>query len=688
MKKYISLAVAFIFCATAVTAQVDRSIQPKAGPAPTINLASPNTFEAKNGMNVMVVENDKLPRVRVQLVLDNPMHASGDKVGVESIFSDMMGNGTTNISKDKFNDEVDYLGATLFFGSESAFASSLSKYFPRIMELMADAAKNPLLTQEEFEKSKTRILENLKNQEKDVSAIANQMGSALLYGKNHPKGEFMTTESINALTLDDVKAFYNSYFSPENAYLVIVGDVKTKDAKKIVNTHFADWKTTTVPKQTIAPVADVPATVINFINMPNAVQSEIIAENVINLEMSNPDYYALLLANDILGGGGEGNLFLNLRENKGWTYGSYSRIGAGKDVSRFSATASVRNEVTDSSVVEMLKEIKMMGAKPVDAKRLSNAKAKYNGRFILALESPQTIANYALNIETEDLDEDFYKDYLKKINAVTPADIQRVANKYLKADNTRVVVVGKGSEVLESLKTVKDPSGKVIPVKYFDKDGNPIDEPEFSKPIPAGVTAQTVLTDYIKAIGGEAATKGVNSIVIEASATMQGMQLGLTNKITNKGQSKTVVSMGGNPVQTIMFNKDKGYMVVQGQKIENEDKMNQQNMLMAKPFMELSADAAVLVAIENINGSDAYKVDFGNDIYAYYDTKTGLKVRDEITASMMGQTNTAITNYSDYTEVEGVKVPYTITKSLGPQDLAFKVSKVTINKGVTEEDFK
>ncbi|MFC7356410.1 M16 family metallopeptidase [Jejudonia soesokkakensis] len=687
MKKYISLAVAFIFCATSVIAQVDRSIQPKAGPAPTINLTSPNTFEAKNGMKVMVVENDKLPRVRVQLVLDNPLHASGKKAGVEAIFSDMMGNGTTTISKDAFNEEVDFLGATLFFGSESAFASSLSKYFPRIMELMADAVKNPLLTQEEFEKSKTRMLENLKNQEKDVSAIASQMGSALLYGKNHPKGEFMTTESISALTLADVKEFYNSYFSPENAYLVIVGDVKTKDAKKVVNNYFANWNTKLAPKQTIAPVTDVTVTEINFINMPNAVQSEIIAQNVVNLKMSDPDYHAVLLANDILGGGGEGNLFLNLREDKGWTYGSYSGIGAGKDVSRFSATASVRNEVTDSSVVEMIKEIKMMSTKPVDAKRLENAKAKYNGRFILALESPQTIANYALNIETEDLDEDFYKNYLKKINAVTPADIQRVAKKYFKADNLRVVVVGKGAEVLEPLKTVKDPSGKVIPVKYFDKYGNPTKEPEFSKPIPVGVTAETVLADYIKAIGGEEAAKNVNSIMMEAAASMQGMQLNMNSKVTNKGQSKVVVSLGGNPMQTILFNNGTGYMVVQGQRMDNDDTMNKQNMMTTKPFMELDATGA-LEAIETINGTDAYRINFGEGVKAFYDTTTGLKIREAVDVTMMGQSSTSITDYSNYQEVAGVKIPYTVTRYLGPQALDFTVSKVVVNEGVSDADFE
>jgi len=688
MKKYISLAVALIFGATLMTAQVDRSIQPKPGPAPTINLKSPNTFTAKNGMTVMVVENDKLPRVRVQLVLDNPMHASGAKVGVESIFSEMMGNGTTSIPKDKFNEEVDFLGASINFGSESAFASSLSKYYPRIMELMADAVKNPLLTQEEFDKAKTRTLENLKNQEKDVSTVARQLGSALIYGKDHPKGEFMTTESVEGLTLADVKAYYNNYFSPENAYLVIVGDAETSETKKLVNKHFKDWKVTPVTKQNIAPVSDIDATTINFINMPNAVQSEITAQNVVNLKMSDPDYHAALLANDILGGGGEGNLFLNLREDKGWTYGSYSSVGSGKEVSRFAATASVRNAVTDSSVVEMLKEIRQMGTTPVDAERLKNAKAKYNGRFILALESPQTVANYALNIQTQDLDKDFYKDYLKKINAVTPADIQRVANKYFKANNLRVVVVGKGSEVLEPLKAVKDPAGNPIKVTYFDRYGNSIDEPQFSKPIPDGVTGETVVKNYIDAIGGEAAVKAVNTLMVEASAEMQGMQLGLTTMTTDKAQNKVVISMGGNPMQTRVFNKDKGMMMAQGQTMEYTAEQNEQAMLMSQPIMELSAKNPTLEGIEDVNGKEAYKVNFGKGVTSYYDTTTGLKLRDDVLVKMMGQETTSTINYSNYKEVDGIKVPFTLSQMAGPQELKFNVTKVTINEGVSDEDFK
>ena len=186
MKTKITALLAVLFLSISATAQIDRSVQPKPGPAPTITLEVPGEFQLKNGLKVLVVENHKLPRVSYSLTIDNNPIVEGDKAGVSSMLGAMLGNGTTNISKDEFNDEIDFLGARLSFGSSSAYASGLSKYSERIMELMADAAINPLFTQEEFDKEKTKVLEGLKNSEKSVSAVAGRVGSALAYGKKHP----------------------------------------------------------------------------------------------------------------------------------------------------------------------------------------------------------------------------------------------------------------------------------------------------------------------------------------------------------------------------------------------------------------------------------------------------------------------------------------------------------------------
>ena len=495
MKKII-LSLVIALTTVSLYAQIDRSTMPEAGPAPTINLEEPIRFELKNGLTVMVVENHKLPRVSIQLSIDNPPSLEGEKAGVSSLAAGLLGNGSTNISKDAFNEEVDFLGASLNFGASSAFASSLSKYFPRILELMADAAINPNFTEEEFQKEKEKLLTGLKSQEKDVSAMAGRVQSAIAYGKEHPYGEFATEETVNKVSLEDAKKFYQTYFNPNNAYLVIIGDVDTKAVKKLVKKHFNSWeKGAQVLTNWKNPVTASQAT-INFIDMPNAVQSEVSVQNVVKLQMKDPDYLPTLMANRILGGGGSARLFQNLREEKAYTYGSYSSIGNSKYVpSRFRAYASVRNAVTDSAAVQILEEIQKITSEPVTQKELDAAKATYVGNFVMALERPSTIANYALNIETEGLSKDFYKTYLERINAITIADVQQAAGKYFSTENTQVVVTGKGKEVLENLEKMTF-QGKKLPVKYFNTNADQVEKPEYKMELPAGGTAQSVIDQY------------------------------------------------------------------------------------------------------------------------------------------------------------------------------------------------
>ncbi|HET8737749.1 MAG TPA: pitrilysin family protein [Pricia sp.] len=475
-QSYLTLVLAFF--AVGTYAQIDRSTMPESGPAPEIKLKDPQTFQMKNGLEVLVVENHKLPRVSIQLRIDNAPVPEGDKAGVSSLTGSLLGKGSKNISKDDYNEEVDFLGARINFGPQSAYASGLSKYFPRLLELMADAAIHPNFTQEEFEKEKQKMLTRLEAQEKDVKAIAGKVSAALAYTKAHPYGEFATEETVNNVVLEDVEKFYTDYFVPANAYLVVVGDVNFKEVKKLVEEFFAPWAKATPPTLTFSVPSDALYTQINFVNVPNAVQSEITTENLVDLKMKDPDYLPALLANEILGGGGEGRLFLNLREDKGYTYGSYSRLGDDKYApARFRTVASVRNAVTDSSVVELLKEIGNIRSTPVSQEELENTKAKYIGRFVMALEDPQTIAEYALNIETEDLPEDFYETYLERIKAVSVEDVQKAAQQYIKPGKTRIVVTGKASEVLPNLQNISF-NGKTIPIKYFDKQAEPTEKPE------------------------------------------------------------------------------------------------------------------------------------------------------------------------------------------------------------------
>ena len=681
MKKLLYIVTSLFFMTT-MTAQ-DRPM-PKAGPAPSINIKKPETFKLKNGLKVLIVENSKLPRVSYTLTIDNTPYTEGNKKGVDDMLSSMIGNETEKTSKEAFNQEIDFLGANINFSSSGARASGLSKYSERILELMAEGCLEPKFTQEEFEKEKSKMIEGIKSDEKNVTSNARRVENVLIYGKNHPKGEYVSEETLNNVTLADVKLNYNTYFVPENAYLVVIGDVKLKDIKKQIEKAFKGWKKATAPQLSYTEPTDVQYNQINFVDMSNAVQSEIAVVNTSNLKMTDKEYYAALLANQILGGGGEGRLFLNLREKHAWTYGSYSSIGSGKYTSKFRAGASVRNSVTDSAIVEILNEVKRMRTDLVSAEDLKNAKAKYVGNFVMQIEKPETVAFYALNKETQNLPDDFYEKYIQNINAVTAEDIKAAANKYFLADNLRIVVVGKAADVVPGL----EKSG--IPVMYFDRFGNKVDKPIIKKEIPKGVTAKSVLENYINAIGGEKAIKDVKTTFSTAKGEIQGQELALVTKYSSANKMSFILSGMGMELGGVKTNGKKAFEIQQGQKKEVTDaeKMNRITEV-AYPFVELELlknKDLTISGIETINGSDAYGIKVGKTTYLY-DAKSGLKVAESKDVEQGGQTATQTMYFNDYKEVKGIKFPYNIVMNVG-MELEFITQEVKINEGVTDADFE
>lgn len=692
MKKVVYIVAGLLLTLNAQAQETTKSVavsakdrpMPKPGPAPEVNVGKPQEFTLKNGLKVLVVENDKLPRVSYTLTMDNAPYFEGGKKGVSDMTAALMGSGTKKMSKEAFNEETDFLGANIGFGSQSAYASGLSKYSDRMVELMADGALNPVFTQEEFDKVKAQMIEGLKADEKSVPAVAGRVTNALVYGKNHYAGEFLTEETINNITLADVQENYNTYFVPGNAYLVVVGNVKAKDVKKQVEKLFGNWTPDKAPNVTYNDPKDVQYTQINFVDMSNAVQSEISVVNVVNMQMTDKDYFAAILANQILGGGGEGRLFLNLREAHGWTYGAYSNLGSGKYVTDFTSSTSVRNTVTDSAVVEIFNELRRMRTELVSAEDLKNAKAKYIGSFVMNIEKPSTVATYALRTKTQGLPEDFYENYIKNINAVTAEELRSAAQRFFRPDNSRIVIVGKASDVLPGLEKTG------IPIFYFDKYGNPTEKPASSKPVPAGVTAKSVLGNYVKAVGGEAALKNVRTLATAATGTLQGMPIEMATKTTTANKQLVEFKMMGNSVMKQVINEKGGYAIEQGQKRELAGDELADAKAGAVPFEELTLmndkDVAI-TGIEPINGNDAYAVKNG-DKTLYYDVATGYKVAESSTAEGPdGQKMTMFNYYGDYKDVKGIKIPHKFVMNVGVE-IDLNINSVKINEGVTDADFQ
>jgi len=668
----------------------DRNLQPGPGPAPKINLGKPKTFTLDNGLKVLVVENHKLPRVSATLTLDNEPLLEGNKAGVSQLLSSLLGSGTTTMSKDDFNEKIDFLGAHVYYGSKSARMSSLSKFFPEVFGLMADGALHPVFKQEEFEKETARTIDGIKSGEKSVGNIASRVEGVLAYGRTHPYGEFTTVESVKKLQLDDVKKLYNTYFKPNKAYLVIVGDVDFNKTKALVEKYFGTWQKGNLPEHTMPEVKNVAQTEIDFIDMPNASQTQVDVLNTTHLKMNDPDYFAVLVANQILGGDFNSYLNMNLREAHGFTYGARSGLRPDKYISMFKAGAKVRNTVVDSTVVEMMKEINRIRTEKVTDEVLKNVKAGYAGKFVMAVEKPETVARYALNIEKNNLPEDFYKTYLEKINAVTADDVLRVAQKYFNKDQARIVITSKGVDVIPGLEKLG------YPIHYFDKKGNPTEKPKMLKPIPENVTAQSILDHYYKAVGGKSKLESINSIAQTYEMEMQGMALEQDIKMQKPNKFSMETKMMGQTAFKMVFDGKEGYMEQMGAKKpmpeEQLNKMKNKKEIIDELDLLNGSKKVALVGIVPVDGKDAYEISFteGEEKeIKYFEVASGLLVKSEKFAKdASGKEMMVPTGYYDYKAVDGILFPHTIkTKAMG-QDMEMKLKSIELNQSFAADTFK
>ena len=678
-----------------IFSQVDRSQIPPSGPDPEIKLGQPYEYELTNGLKLIIVENNKLPRASVNLFIDSQSYSSDGKTGIGSITSSLLGKGTKNISKDDFIEEIDFMGSTLALYTTGAYGSSLSKYFPRLLELLADGLLNPVFDLEEFTKEKERLLESIKENEKNVRTIASRVGDIIIYGKNHPNAEYTSESSINNISFDDLEVYFKKRFIPNNAYMVIIGDVNAEETKDRIVGLFSKWEKGKVITEDITVNSSFEQTEIHFIDMPNAIQSEIRFQNLIDMRKSNPDYISLLVANRILGGEPESRLESKIREDKGYAYYARSNFGSNKYASTtFNAFTSSRAEVTDSSVVELLSEIDKIKKIKVGDQELSDIKAAYFGDFVRESESPSTIAQYSVDIKIEELDNDYYKNFIRNVNQVSADDIIKVSNKYFNTNQGAIIIAGKGSELIDKLENLSY-DGKKININYYDTSGNIIDKPDYS--VDSNITAEGIINRYINLIGGKDNLEDVQSIELKGSADLdmqgQSFKLEFYSLKNNQNQSLSTVSAGGMQVQKSVFNKDQGYNVVNGQKIILSEEELEQALTDSNLFSELSYDYEIvkLVGSSTIDNQKVYEIKISDNNTEYYSIETGLKVKEVENQLIDGNQITIETTIKEYQEVNGILIPSEINQVTPavpiPGGITIKFNTIELNVESSDSDF-
>ena len=316
-------------------------------------------------------------------------------------------------------------------------------------------------------------------------------------------------------------------------------------------------------------------------------------------------------------------------------------------------------------------------------------KAKYAGNFILSLENPELIASFAFNVLTQDLDKDFYKDFLKNINAVQPKDVLRVAKKYLLYDQARIVVTGKGREILGALENISF-EGKKLPIEYHDKYGNSIERPDYEVKLPEGINAYYVITQHLKAIGGMKKLKSINSLKTNYSGEIQGTTLAMESTVTNQKQMLVEMKMMGSTMQKQVINKTKGYMMAQGQKMDLEGDMLSKMIEDAEIFPELNMDTETIEFLGEVDldSIKAYEIKVSDNKTIFYDINSFYKLQSTETVSMQEKIQTTITKFKDHKETEGIILPHTTIVSIGPQEINFTLEKATFNDPIDPQIFE
>jgi zinc protease len=691
MKKIIFLLFAGLMLAFNLNAQLDRTQPPKPGPAPVINIGDYNLFTLSNGLKVIVVENHKTPVISWQLTLDVDPVMEGEYKGFVELAGQLLRTGTKNRSKQQIDEEVDFIGASLSTFSTGIFGSSLTRHKEKLLDLMSDVLLNPAFPQEELDKMITQSVSGLTSQESDANSMVDNMINSVVYGSSHPYGEVVTKESLGSVTREHITNYYNTWFRPNTAYLVIVGNITTKEAKNLAGKYFKDWKKGDVPNSNYASSHPPQANKVAFANRDGAVQSVLAVSYPIDLKPGSPDAIKASVMNSVLGGGVfSGRLMQNLREDKAYTYGAYSSLSADKLTGSFTARTEVGNNVTDSALVEILYEMDRLVKEPVDQKSLDLVKNFMNGNFARSLESPSTIANFALNIERYKLPKDYYKIYLEKLAAVTVEDVSAMAAKYIKPENAWIIVGGNKDEVSPKLK----PFSQGSEILFFDPYGRKIENTDAA--IPSDMSAEKVIENFINAIGGEASLSGITDLVIKMSAEMQGMTIEMESNQKAPGKILLTTSMGGNALQKQVFDGERGMVSAMGQNMELSGKQLSDMKMQAKLNLELEYKSLgfglKLLDPDNIDGKPVYKVQItspeGTVKTDFFDVATGLKLRTVSSQDTQMGPMTITVNYGDYREVANVKFPFAITQQMGPQAIDLKVLSVEMNSGISDDLFK
>ncbi len=457
----------------------------KTAPAPLapVPFNIPKPFETKlpNGLKVVIFEDKRLPLVSYRLAFPTgDINDPKDNVGLTSAVTSLLDEGTKNRTSKQIADEAEKLGASISASSTSdntiVAGSALSLYSSDILKLMADIVLNPTFPESELKLYKQNTIEGLKFQRSQPGFLADEQISKILYGSHPYSVVSPTAADIEKLTPEKLAAHHKKMFVPGNATLIVVGNVNRDALLKEVKETFGNWQKGTVDalKFPAPPVRN--AATLTIVDRPGSAQSNIVLANIA-LDRANPDYFPVLVMNQVLGAGASARLFMNLREEKGYTYGAYSSFDTRRQAGSFEATAEVRSAVTGDSLKEFFLELNRIRDEKVPAQELMDAKNFLTGVFPLRAETQEGLTNLITSQQLYNLPADYLQTYRDKVSAVTADEVARVAKKYITPDRVAMVIVGDAEAVLPQVKSYAKQ------IEIFNTEGVKQDIANYGKPV-------------------------------------------------------------------------------------------------------------------------------------------------------------------------------------------------------------
>ncbi|MFL6230763.1 MAG: M16 family metallopeptidase [Pyrinomonadaceae bacterium] len=448
---------------------------PKADPK--LTLPRIQRRKLSNGLEVLIVEQHELPVVNMNLVIKSGAAADPmDRSGIASLTADMLDEGTKTRNSLDISNQLSSIGARLNTGaswdSSNVNLLTLTRHLDAALDIFSDVLLNPAFADNDLKRLRGTRLVGLRQQRDNANSIASNVYASLLYGPNHPYGRTLTGDekSIGALTAQDVQGFYQTYYRPNNSALIVAGDVTPDSVVPKLERALGAWKSGTVPAANVgAPAQTIGKTAIYLVDRPGAAQS-VIQIGQVGVARATPDYFPLLVMNSILGGAFVSRVNLNLREDKGYTYGARTSFDFRRGEGPFTASAGVQTAVTKESVVEFVRELRgIRGAVPVTQKELDYQKQAIIRGFPRGFETPQQIAGRLSTIVLYGLPDDYFNSYIPRVEAVTLADVQRVATKYLDPAHMAILVVGDRKSIEPGLRSLAD----IGAITLLDQEGKP-----------------------------------------------------------------------------------------------------------------------------------------------------------------------------------------------------------------------